>query len=257
MLSKLQAANIRVDRATVLGEGASGVVYKGNLERLFSRKSVAVKVFDLSNPTSKNSFEIEAFAQQTIKRLGSKYFAKTYTIRNERNKAQIVMKLYEQDLFDFASHYGEFELFMKTIFRRIFKGVNKLHENQIAHLDLKPENILMKGGKPYITDFGAFVQHNGGLLETKHFHGTFMYAGPEMKNEYFDPFMADIYSLGVMLHTCLTRTFPCLTGTRILDLSYARSFLSPDAADLISQLLSSNPRDRPTIQTVLRHPWCQ
>jgi serine/threonine protein kinase len=255
---KILSANVSVDTTTVLGEGASGIVYKGIIESLFSRKTVAVKVFDFSSYTSKLSFEIEKSAHHTVKKLGSRYFAKTYAIHNKRDKAQVVMKLYEQDLFEYALHWGEFEELMRPIFRRIFEGVKKLHENQIAHLDLKPENILMHGTKPYITDFGAHIQlSKNQLVHTKHFHGTFMYAGPEMNNQYFDPLMADIYSLGVMMHVCLTRTFPFLTGTRMVDLSYAHSVLSPEAADLISLLLAPIPSDRPSIQMVIHHPWCQ
>jgi len=242
----------------VIGEGASAVVYEGYIERLFSKKIVAIKHFDLLNPLSKHSFMVESVAYHIIKKLGFKYFAKIYRVDEREGHARIVMKLYDYDLFDFAMRYGEFENLIRPIFKSIFKGVKKLHDHGIAHLDLKPENILMKGNKPFISDFGAIYvksKNEPALVPTLTFQGTCLYAGPELQNEYFEPFMADIFSLGVMMHTCLTRAFPYRAGSKLMDLTYAHHILTNEAFDLLAQLLSSNPFSRPTIGEVLEHPW--
>jgi len=248
------------DKSVVLGEGVSGKVYKGQMKRLLSRKPVAVKYFDLKNPASRASFELESEAVRTIKALGSKHFTKVYQVKNDGDSARIVMKLFDCDLFDYSQHYGEFENLMRPIFLQICRGVKKLHDNRIAHLDLKPENILLKGNVPVITDFGTMYKTDlckeESLISTSLFKGTRIYAGPELRScQYYNPFLLDIFSLGVMIHACVTRTFPYRAGSSIMDLSYLNQSVSAELADLVTLMLSPVPTARPSIDGVLNHPW--
>jgi serine/threonine protein kinase len=244
-----------IETGCLLGQGASGTVYLGMMKTFWKKKKVAVKMFDFSKVSTRESYLTEAQAYKAIRGLGSKYFAKVYTIQQTGTAGRVVMKLYDGDLFEYSQHYGEFEECYRAVFAAICTGVQLLHANGIAHLDLKADNILMKNNKPYIADFGAiFVEGVAGPVQaSRFFRGTNVYACPEISNnEYFNPYKADIFSLGVLLHTCLTRTFPYLSGTRIVDLGYARQILSRDAVDLISKMISNS---RITIDEVLAHPW--
>jgi serine/threonine protein kinase len=248
-----------VDKSITLGEGASGKVYKGQMKRLFSRKTVAVKYFDLKKSQSLVGFLAESEAIKTIKPLGSKYFTKVYQVAREGDSARIVMKLFDCDLFEYSQHYGEFESLMRPIFLQICKGVKKLHDHGIAHLDLKPENILLKGNTPVITDFGTMHKTDrveDCLIPTSTFKGTGIYAGPEIRSgRLYNPFLLDIFSIGVMIHACLTRTFPYRAGSTIIDLSYLQQSVSAELADLVTLMLSPIPTGRPSIDEVLNHPW--
>jgi serine/threonine protein kinase len=234
-------------------------VYQGTACRLCFKKRVAVKVYDFQNSQNELSFAIESTAHQVIKKLKSKYFSKTYSVEQTQQEGRMVMKLYDQDLFEYFLHNGHAEVPMQNIFYSICKGIEILHSNGIAHLDLKPENILMKGCKPFISDFGAIYVHDYAeysSTSSRSFKGTLIYAPPEiLHQQYFNPFSADIYSLGVLLHTCLTGAFPYLSNSRVLSLDYARQCISGNAYDLISRMLSQSAGSRPTIAKVLAHPW--
>jgi serine/threonine protein kinase len=260
------ADNCSIEHSQVLGTGAGGIVYKGKAGRLCFKKSVAVKVYNLQNSGNEISFAIESAAHYAIKKLNSKYLAKTYTVDQSAQEGRMVMKLYEQDLFEYVLRAGKVEGLMRNIFSTICKGVKVLHSNGIAHLDLKPENILMKGNNPFICDFGAIFMQPRSLhgaftdcmAPSQAFKGTLIYAPPELWHQkYFNPYCADIYSLGVMLHTCLTGVFPYISDSRVLSLEYARQTISGSAFDLISKMLSQSPELRPTISEVLAHPWCK
>jgi len=243
----------------VIGEGAGGTVYHGDYSRMGRKKPAAVKVFNLASQQGKIAFLNEVTAIAGVKKLGSpKYFVKVYKTRRIAEKGEIAMKLYDKDLFEYAMQGGEFEHSMRPIIKKICMGVKRLHDNGIAHLDLKPENILMKGRIPFIADFGAMIKLDDGVVKipAKYFRGTYAYATPEIRNgEMFDPFSADVYSLGVMIHTCMTRTFPYAAGTKILELNYARHVLSPELFHVLSDMLAQNPRQRLSIDEVLASPW--
>jgi serine/threonine protein kinase len=117
----------------------------------------------------------------------------------------------------------------------------------------------MAGNKPHIADYGAVCaqeQPDQPFIPTNSFRGTILYAGPEISsNMYFNPYCADIYSLGVMFHTCLAGVFPFHASPPVLELSFAQQTLSAEAYDLVSKMLTTSPLARPTIDEILSHPW--
>lgn len=91
---------------------------------------------------------------------------------------------------------------VRFMFSQILNAVSYMHSFGIAHLDLKLENILLdKYFNIKVADLG--VAHETTKLNTKcpHRRGTVIYMAPEVvdlqKGKTFDPFKADIYSLGV------------------------------------------------------------
>jgi serine/threonine protein kinase len=82
------------------------------------------------------------------------------------------------------------------------------HENGIVHRDIKPSNILLtKKAEPKIADFG--LAHATDSAESGLMMGTPGYTAPEV---FHDPSqagkLADIYSVGVILHQLLTGIDP-------------------------------------------------
>ena len=99
------------------------------------------------------------------------------------------------------------------------------------------------------------------------------YVAPEvMREEACDPFASDVWSLGVCLYAMLTgrplyrcpqdATFNATTHRggvdkviKIYEGTLSGQQFSPCARALICQMLSSDPRARPTLEEILVHPF--
>jgi serine/threonine protein kinase len=88
------------------------------------------------------------------------------------------------------------------ICRQLISAVKACHAQRLAHLDIKPGNVLIdKHGRVKLADFGLSQMIQGDL--SGQFKGTPIYLPPEiLQKRPYDPFKADIWSLGVTLY-CL------------------------------------------------------
>jgi serine/threonine protein kinase len=252
-----------ISKMVLIGEGATGRVYKA----IRKRKCVAVKLVNISDTGAEIAFRQECETFRIIrKQVGYRYVAKIYSTHESETEASIIMKLYPRDLFDFMQHTTLSERSFRPIFKRLCKGLCRLHRAGIAHLDIKPENILLKKFKPYFADFGsAVIRPNANCViavKTKYFTGTLAYAAPETSRDLyqtFDPFPADVFSLGVILHVAITSHFPWSGPiedmNKSVDLSLAHQYLSTSAYNLLQRMLTVNPIMRPTMNEILGDSW--
>ena len=125
------------------------------------------------------------------------------------------------------------------------EGIRYCHSNKILHRDIKLDNILLDdnfGVK--ICDFGVsrFIKQGEVIREQC---GTPAYIAPEIiRDQGYEGFYADLWSLGVLLYVMISGTFP-FTADNLQDLNnailsgvyYFPNFLSNPAMDLISRLL--------------------
>lgn len=84
-----------------------------------------------------------------------------------------------------------------------------VHSQGIVHRDLKCENLLLDSKDHVrITDFGfsRSVWHSGNKVALcSTFCGSFAYAAPEvLRAKPYDPFKADVWSIGVILFTMVS-----------------------------------------------------
>ncbi len=122
----------------------------------------------------------------------------------------------------------------KQYFERIAKlgvqaadGLAYAHSQGVLHRDVKPSNLLLDAnGVLWIADFGLAKSEDGdNFTASGDLVGTVRYMAPERFQGTADP-RSDIYSLGATLYELFT---------------LQPAFGSPDRAQLIHQVLSSDP----------------
>ena len=129
---------------------------------------------------------------------------------------------------------------------------------KIVHRDLKPENMLLdydKGIK--LVDFGlSNTYKQGELLKTA--CGSPCYAAPEMiAGKRYNGTMVDLWSCGVILFALLAGYLPFEDPNtsnlykKILSADFEMpNFLSNEAQDLITRILTTDPDKRITISQI-------
>ena len=174
----------------------------------------------------------------------------------------IAMKKYDCDLFGFCFEQEQIfsENECKKYFKKICKSLENLHASYIAHLDIKPENILvdLNGTKKFhLCDFGlshcSITRSRNETISTNALIGTEQYLAPEVARQDakpFNPFAADIYSLGCVYYTMLTGCF-CEPNKEGLISFPSHVQVSMQGKLFIEKLLSPNPENRPTIEQIL------
>jgi 5'-AMP-activated protein kinase catalytic alpha subunit len=94
------------------------------------------------------------------------------------------------------------------ICQQLIAAVQACHSHGLAHLDIKPANVLIdKHGRVKLADFGTALIAKGGL--SKQTKGTPAFLPPEiLQKPAYDPFKADVWSLGVTIYTLAAGKLP-------------------------------------------------
>eukprot|EP01099_Mayorella_cantabrigiensis_P001179 TRINITY_DN1493_c0_g4_i1.p1 TRINITY_DN1493_c0_g4~~TRINITY_DN1493_c0_g4_i1.p1 ORF type:complete len:624 (+),score=148.42 TRINITY_DN1493_c0_g4_i1:334-2205(+) len=168
------------------------------------------------------------------------------------------------ELFDYLVSKGSLDVAEARIFfQQIIAGMDYCHNHLICHRDLKPENLLLDAEKNIkICDFGmAALMKKNELLSTS--CGSPHYASPEVvMGIKYDGFAADVWSCGVILFALLTGKLPFDDENIRTLLAKVKTghftmppTLSAEAQDLISKMLTLDPKKRITIKEIRSHPW--
>ena len=113
-------------------------------------------------------------------------------------------------LEDMLRDNGAFaEKLAMNMFFEIIKAVQYLHKKGIAHRNIILEHVLVtKRNIPKLTGFKFAIPFNGVNLIDKHV-GVGSYLPPEvLSRQPYDPFKADVWSLGVVLFALTNDGFP-------------------------------------------------
>jgi serine/threonine protein kinase len=173
------------------------------------------------------------------------------------------------------------ENLVRAIARDVLAGLQFLHGLGICHLDISVENILVHNGRAKLCDFGMAQRvARGQLLHDNAagaIRGKLDYAAPEIYNrERYNPFLCDVYSLGVsILVLLLTGNYygrPGDFGNRVRQMAHnlrglgereARAgivgmarlaSISDDAVELLQRMLAP-AAERLTLEQVAAHRW--
>ncbi|XP_073478234.1 calcium/calmodulin-dependent protein kinase type II subunit beta isoform X9 [Aquarana catesbeiana] len=156
---------------------------------------------------------------------------------------------------------------------QILESVCFTHSCDIVHRDLKPENLLLaskcKGAAVKLADFGLAIEVQGEQQAWFGFAGTPGYLSPEVlrKEAYGKP--VDIWACGVILYILLVGYPPFWDEDqhKLYQQIKAGAYdfpspewdtVTPEAKNLINQMLTINPGKRISAHEALKHPWvCQ
>merc|ERR1712228_226968 len=253
----------------LIGKGTFGSVYRAIHEA--DNKIVALKIIDLEklkqaqNGISRVKTEIAVQSQ-----LNHESIIKLYTsfIDTNENKYVLVLEYCEgETLSDYLKKQNGGKLTESRcyfIFYQIVEIIKYLHQNEFIHRDLKLQNILIYPDtqKLKLCDFG--LAQNMNLSPDRYtWCGTPNYCAPEIVKQQKHGYLADIWSVGIVLYSLLTGSPPFHTGNtkktlhKIVNhkkIMYP-SHLSQSAKDLINKLLNKSPQQRINTLDILNTHW--
>uniref|UniRef100_A0ABM5GLE6 non-specific serine/threonine protein kinase n=1 Tax=Pogona vitticeps TaxID=103695 RepID=A0ABM5GLE6_9SAUR len=152
-------------------------------------------------------------------------------------------------------------------FVQISLGLKHIHDRKILHRDIKAQNIFLSnnGMTAKLGDFGIARMLSNTMELARTCVGTPYYLSPEIcENRPYNN-KTDMWSLGCVLYELCTLRHP-FEGSNLpqLVLKICRGHFMPvstkyssELRALISQLFKTSPRDRPSINSILRKPFLE
>ncbi|XP_008113878.2 serine/threonine-protein kinase Nek5 isoform X1 [Anolis carolinensis] len=152
-------------------------------------------------------------------------------------------------------------------FVQISLGLKHIHDRKILHRDVKTQNIFLSnnGMTAKLGDFGIARMLSNTMELACTCVGTPYYLSPEIcENKPYNN-KTDIWSLGCVLYELCTLKHP-FEGSSLpqLVLKICRGYFIPvstkysfELRSLISQLFKISPRDRPSINSILKKPFLE
>uniref|UniRef100_A0A3P9JVE3 non-specific serine/threonine protein kinase n=1 Tax=Oryzias latipes TaxID=8090 RepID=A0A3P9JVE3_ORYLA len=153
------------------------------------------------------------------------------------------------------------------LFVQICLGLKHIHDKKVLHRDIKCQNIFLTNGgmKAKLGDFGIARMLNNSMDLARTCVGTPYYLSPEICESRPYNNKTDVWSLGCVLYELCTLRHP-FEGSSLRQLlgKICRGRYAPvptrythELRLLVNQLFKVNPRDRPSISSVLQRPFLQ
>ncbi|POM62013.1 NEK protein Kinase [Phytophthora palmivora] len=265
-----------------IGRGAYGDVFL--CENIENGEHVCMKVMDLtfSSPDERMRCLTEVkLLNEFPAHPNVVGFREAFWAESTEADAQILVLVLEyaddEDLEQYLRSNGSSpirEEEARQVFIQLVRGVNHLHSHRVMHRDLKCSNALrFRSGRVVLGDFGTSKlltptgsEHDfevQGLTSTV--VGSPLYMSPEQLEGEPYGFATDIWSLGCVLYEMLSGgkppfgapSYPAVVY-RITQGEYDpldTSRISPEARDLMANMLQKAPQSRPNITQVLQSTW--
>jgi polo-like kinase 1 len=149
---------------------------------------------------------------------------------------------------------------------QIISALRYLHTHRIIHRDLKLGNLFLNDKMEIkLGDFGLATKLDFDGEKKRTICGTPNYIAPEiLEGKAGHSFEVDIWSLGVIIYTLIIGKPPFETSDvkttykriRMNAYSFPEHIIISDAArDLITQILNSDPKMRPSLDEILEHEF--
>ncbi|XP_048837855.1 serine/threonine-protein kinase Nek3 [Brienomyrus brachyistius] len=145
-------------------------------------------------------------------------------------------------------------------FAQMCVGTKHVHDQRVLHRDLKSKNIfLTSDGAVKLGDFGSSCVLNSAKAYACTYVGTPYYVSPEIWDNKPYNNKSDVWSLGCVLYELCALCHPFQASSwKSLILKVCRGAYTPLPAHLpyelhylVKQMFKTNPRDRPSLNTIL------
>mmetsp|Transcript_6373 Transcript_6373/g.12700 ORF Transcript_6373/g.12700 Transcript_6373/m.12700 type:complete len:370 (-) Transcript_6373:100-1209(-) len=289
--STSRSAEKRYLRKKELGQGTQGKVYLA-IDRETGR-NVAVKKMHTSKES--DGVSIQALREiKLLQEVRSPYVIELVDVYASGTSLNVVLEFCVTDLEHVIRNRKLFltSAEVKGALQMILLGLSACHDQWVLHRDLKPANILVgSDGKLKLTDFGLARIYGSPNVEYTNQVVTIWYRSPELLfgSRLYGPGV-DIWSVGCIFAEMLLRQ-PYLPGQNTLDqinqIFTARGTptpeewaevthlpdyvaftsapapdptavfpgVTPDALDLLNQMLRFNSNHRISTRDALQHPY--
>jgi serine/threonine protein kinase len=243
---------------SVIGRGGTSSVYLCNSLR-YSGEEFAIKRVSRGEADSVRMREIRFLCS-----ISSPYIINLYEFFEDDQSFYLVLEYCPGgSILDRIETFGPLQgAELLSFCFDITKGVQACHNENIAHADIKPANILIdRHGRAKLADFG--LSHSVHLGEvSRQFLGSRMFLAPEVcQRVAFDPFLADVWSLGVTFYWMAVGKSPFLVSDSAqievaisMGLSGRPDHMPFDFFKLVRSMVEPDTSARISIQMVFDHP---
>lgn len=193
-------------------------------------------------------------AFDTARRLDHPHIRKLYEVVQDSDYIYIVSEVCDGgELADLLRNKQKLPTNQAAmLMNQLFSVLHYCHNMEIVHGKLSLGSLALKE-KPTHTSVNVRVS---GFCKTK--EEAWLPAPETLGGE--ATAHADIWSCGVIMYRLLTGIAPFKAGNGFWNVTFpagSQANISADAVSLIRQMLSVNPRDRPSASECLAHPWVQ
>lgn len=226
--------NGRYELVDFLGSGTFGVVYKA-IDHNTDCQLVAMKILRKAGRTDAQLAVVKREVAMHDLASDIKGVVRLIDAFDDHEWCYMVLEFCPGgDLFgqivDKECYFDNDDL-LRTAFLSLVDAVQACHDAEIAHRDLKPENILTSedGSELYLADFGLASNEK---MVREFGSGTHIYMSPECVGEMtsmqpYDPFLSDIWALGVVLINMISASHPWTQATST-DVQFRQFLKDPD-----------------------------
>ncbi|RZA07694.1 MAG: serine/threonine-protein kinase [Moraxellaceae bacterium] len=239
-----------------IGRGGMGLVYLARDMRL--DRQVAIKCLrnDLFEDHYRERFKREA---RLLAKLNHPHIVQIYDYIETEDQLALVMEYVDgQNLQQhLREHIVPITQRMQWL-TQIAQGLAVAHDAGIIHRDLKSENILINKHKlAKISDLGIAKSQDFNATLTDHVTGSYASMSPEQAMGEAIDFRSDLFSFGILAYQLLCGAHPFGEAENKLQIMQRiishppisptknNPDLSTEAVELLGQLLSKNPDNRP------------
>jgi len=265
--------NSKYDIEDTLGAGVSVVkkaVHK-HTKKAYAVKYLQKTVKGQNIPRSSLDNEIEI-----LKSLSHPNIIQLYETMEDPTTIYLVLELVKgSDLFDIADVLGTLRpASVAALLTPLLSTLSFLHSRGIVHHDIKPENIIID----YTQNTLKLIDFGSAKFSTKSqegaFGGTLNYMAPEVLMNmrgarHVCGQTVDVWSIGVLAYVLIAGVHPFDTGKsheNILNRIIAGKFdfkqqpavwgkVPKECKEFIKKCLVVDPKKRPTVAELLKHPW--
>ncbi|EYT81642.1 protein kinase [Streptomyces sp. Tu 6176] len=249
---------------SVLGEGGMGVVWRAHDEVLHREVAVKEVRAPAGLPAAQAGrlyarLEREAWAAA---RVAAGNVVTVHDVVTDGGRPWIVMELVRgRSLADLLRTRGRLEpREAARIGAEVLAALRAVHGAGVLHRDVKPANVLLADdGRAVLSDFGiARMEGTAGLTMAGEVVGSPEYIAPEQALGRAPGAEADLWSLGVLLHTAVQGRSPfrkddaLATLRAVVDEEPPPPHLAGPLTPVIGTLLRKDPAERATAEQTAR-----